>query len=53
MPRKNTNKGRDVFEKEPGSEIWWIGYYTDGRERREKVTGTKDRADQFVAYSFI
>jgi site-specific recombinase XerD len=37
MPRKIEKKERGVFEKEPGSEIWWIRYYIDGRERREKV----------------
>ena len=37
MPRKIEKKERGVFEKEPGSDIWWIRYYIDGRERREKV----------------
>jgi integrase len=37
MPRKVVRKERGVFEKEPGSDIWWIRYYIDGRERREKV----------------
>jgi len=37
MPRKVARKERGVFEKEPGSDIWWIRYYIDGRERREKV----------------
>lgn len=37
MPRKIEKKERGVFEKEPGSQIWWIRYYIDGRERREKV----------------
>jgi integrase len=30
-------KERGVFEKQPGSDIWWIRYYIDGREHREKV----------------
>jgi hypothetical protein len=30
-------KERGVFEKEPGSGIWWVRYYIDGRERREKA----------------
>jgi len=37
LPRKIEKKERGVFEKEPGSDIWWIRYYIDGRERREKV----------------
>ena len=37
MQRKIERKERGVFEKEPGSDIWWIRYYIDGRERREKV----------------
>jgi hypothetical protein len=36
MPRKIEKKERGVFEREPGSDIWWIRYYIDGRERREK-----------------
>jgi hypothetical protein len=30
------------LREDPGSEIWWIRYYIDGRERREKVGGKKD-----------
>jgi len=37
MPRKVVRKERGVFEKEPGSGIWWIRYKIDGVERREKV----------------
>jgi integrase len=37
MPRKIEKKERGVFEKEPGSDIWWIRYHADGREHREKV----------------
>jgi hypothetical protein len=37
MPRKIEKKERGVFEKDPGSDIWWIRYYIDGRERCEKV----------------
>ena len=45
MPRKIEKKERGVFEKEPGSQIWWIRYYIDGRERREKVGR---RGDEFL-----
>ena len=37
MPRKVIKKEKGIFEKEPGSDIWWVRYYIDGRERREKV----------------
>ena len=38
MPRKIEKKERGIFEKEPGSGIWWIRYSdADGREHREKV----------------
>lgn len=45
MPRKSTKKERGVFEKDPGSDIWWIRYTIDGRERREKVGRKKDASD--------
>jgi integrase len=37
MPRKVVRKERGIFEKEPGSGIWWVRYKIDGVERREKV----------------
>jgi hypothetical protein len=37
VPRKVVRKERGIFEKEPGSGIWWIRYKIDGVERREKV----------------
>lgn len=34
-------KQRGVFEKDPGSKVWWICYYDQfGKKRREKA-GTK------------
>jgi hypothetical protein len=47
MPRRTTKKERGVFEKDPGSEIWWIRYTIDGRERREKVGRKKDASDLY------
>ena len=47
MPRRSTKKERGVFEKDPGSEIRWIRYYIDGRERREKVGRKKDASDLY------
>jgi integrase len=37
MPRKIAKKERGLFEKVPGSGIWWIRYEIAGIERREKV----------------
>ena len=35
--KKQQPKVRGVFEREPGSGVWWIHYYNDGRRRREKI----------------
>ena len=41
---KSPKKVRGLFEKVPGSGIWWIQYFdADGRRRREKA-GTKSNA---------
>ena len=37
MPRKVARKERGVFEKVPGSGIWWIRFKVKGVEHREKV----------------
>jgi integrase len=43
-PRKKEPKSRGVFEKVPGSGVWWVRYAdTVGRIRREKA-GTKSSA---------
>jgi len=39
MVRQPATKQRGVFEKTPGSGVWWIQYFVDGRRRREKVGG--------------
>jgi hypothetical protein len=52
MPRRSTKKERGVFEKDPGSEIWWIRYYIDGRERREKVGRKTDSSFFHLATVF-
>ena len=36
MPRKR-KPVRGLWEREPGSEIWWIRYRVDGVLKREKV----------------
>jgi integrase len=41
-----TKKVRGVYEKVPGSGIWWICYFdADGRKRREKVGRKSDAID--------
>ena len=36
--KKESKKVRGLFEKVPGSDVWWICYFdADGRKRREKV----------------
>lgn len=42
-PKENSRKQRGVFERPPGSGIWWINYYENGRQHREKV-GRKSAA---------
>jgi integrase len=41
--REKEKNSRGLFERPPGSGIWWINYYVDGRQRREKV-GSKSNA---------
>ena len=43
MPRKVQAKATGVWEKIPGSGVWWIRYRVDGRLKREKV-GRKGNA---------
>ena len=36
-------KVRGVYEKEPGSGLWWVCYFDgDGRKRRDKVGPVRD-----------
>jgi site-specific recombinase XerD len=43
-----SKKVRGVFEKAPGSKIWWICYFDgDGRKRREKVGRKSDAIDLY------
>jgi hypothetical protein len=44
MPRKR-KPVRGLWERDPGSEIWWIRYRVDGVLKREKV-GTHEAAKQ-------
>jgi site-specific recombinase XerD len=41
-------KVRGVFEKEPGTKVWWICYFdADGRRRREKAGRKSDAIDLY------
>jgi len=42
MARRATAKTRGVFEREPGSGIWWIRYEANGKPKREKVGRKSD-----------
>jgi site-specific recombinase XerD len=46
--KQEMKKIRGVFEKVPGSGIWWICYFdADGRKRREKVGRKGDAIDLY------
>lgn len=44
----NKKKPRGLFERPPGSGVWWINYYVDGKQHREKV-GTITNAKKLYA----
>jgi hypothetical protein len=37
LPRNITKKETGVYEKEPGSGVWWIRFKSNGVTRREKI----------------
>jgi site-specific recombinase XerD len=45
--KKTEKKHRGVYEKEPGSHIWWIRYQADGKIKREKVGRKQDAIDLY------
>jgi integrase len=47
MPRKVTAKATGIFEKVPGSGVWWMRFRHNGVLRREKVGR---RSDALAAY---
>jgi len=47
MPRKIIKKETGVYEKEPGSGVWWIRFKSNGVTRREKIGR---RGDAIAAY---
>ena len=40
--KKEEKKHRGVYEKEPGTGIWWIVYFAEGKKKREKVGRKSD-----------
>ena len=42
MPRKSQQRVTGVWEKVPGSGVWWIRYRVDGKLKREKVGRKSD-----------
>jgi integrase len=40
--KKEEKKHRGVFEKEPGSKVWWVRYNAEGKIKREKVGRKSD-----------
>jgi integrase len=47
MRKTIPKKIRGVFERPPGSGIWWVQYFTGGRRHREKI-GTRSKAIELV-----
>jgi len=43
MAKREVKKERGVFERPKGSGVWWINYYHDGKQHREKG-GTRTEA---------
>jgi site-specific recombinase XerD len=42
MPRRSAQRSTGVWEKVPGSGVWWIRYRVDGKLKREKVGRKSD-----------
>src|SRR5439155_19734320 len=47
MARSSEKKHRGVYEYPPGSEVWWVRYFVDGRRRREKVGGKQAAINRY------
>ena len=43
--KKTEKKHRGVYEKEPGSGIWWVRFTADGKIKRQKVGRKSDAID--------
>jgi len=47
MGKSKTQGPRGVFERPPGSGVWWILYYIKGKRHREKVGRKGDAIDLY------
>src|SRR5205809_3447343 len=47
MARSSEKKHRGVYEHPPGSEVWWIHYYAEGRRHRERVGGKQAAINRY------
>jgi integrase len=47
MPRRPVAKATGVWEKVPGSGVWWIRYRAEGKLKREKVGRRSDAIDLY------
>ena len=47
MGKKDPKPLRGVFERPKGSGIWWINFYVNGVQRREKVGRRSDAIDLY------
>ena len=47
--RRETKPVRGVFERPKGSGIWWINYYVEGKQRREKAGSRSAAVDLYRA----
>lgn len=47
MSKREVKKERGIFERPPGSGIWWIVYYDKGKRHREKVGRRSDAIDLY------
>src|ERR1035437_5976884 len=44
---KKKKNPRGLFERPPGSGVWWINYYVKGNQHREKVGRKSDAIDLY------
>ena len=44
---KKKKNPRGLFERPPGSGVWWINYYVNGSQHREKVGRKSDAIDLY------
>lgn len=47
MTKRELKLVRGVFERPKGSGIWWINFYVNGVQRREKVGRRSDAIDLY------